>query len=155
MHDIPSAGQHGDLLAAILAAAVLLALIPLIFNDTLTTIGDPVSLAIHAHQLARSDTLPSSHIPSFRGLPRPPSGRLAFGVHELYPLRIFTIRDTISGDVLSRTVFPGELEDTEGSVLRDSLEVRFLSSGRRLTAMTGEEGSSSWPRELFSVLTGR
>ena len=155
MHDTPSAGRRLDQLPAILATAVLLALLPLVFTNTLTTLDDPFSLAVHAYQLAQSDTVPSHGSLSLPGMPPPPPGTIAFGVHDLYPIRFFTARDLVTGDVLSRAVFPGDFAGRSGSAVWDSLEVQFRSDGRGSTAIVGSRGSPSWPEELFSIITHR
>lgn len=155
MHDSRFPNILRNVLLPLFTGIVLLTAIPFLFKRPVTTLRGPLDMAVHGYQLSDFgkvwDGKPS--LPPIVQLP--PSSRMAFGTHDLYPLRFHTARDTVSGEALVRIVSPVDMEEFPEDTTWNGHRVRFARNGGALYALFSDNGTVSWPGELFSIISNR
>lgn len=112
-------------------------------------------MAIHGYQLSVLGKVWNGGPSLPVGVGPPPSGRIAFGTHDLYPLRFHTARDTVSGEVLVRVISSEDRTECPEDTFWNGYRVRFARSSGSMYAMFSEDATVSWPGEVFSIITNR
>lgn len=155
MHDSRFPYILRDVLFPLFIALALLAAIPFLFGRPVIVLGGPLDMAIHGYQLSVSGKIWDGEPPLPPGVPPPPAGRMAFGTHHLYPLRFHTARDTVSGEVLLRIISPEDTRECPEETGWNGYRVMFARNSGALYVLFSEEGTVSWPGEVFSIITNR
>lgn len=155
MHDSRFPCILRDVLLPVLIGLALLAAIPFLFPGPVTVFGGPLDMAIHGYQLSAAGRIWDGEPALPPGPPQPPAGRLAIGTHQLYPLRFHTARDTVSGEVLVRIISPEAVRVFPEETGWNGYRVRFARYSGTLYVLFGEQGTPSWPGEVFSIITNR
>lgn len=112
-------------------------------------------MGIHGYQLSVSGKVWDGEPSPPPGVPPPPAGRMAFGSHDLYPLRFHTARDTVSGETLVGVISPGDTGECPEDTCWNGYRLRFARNGGTLYVLFSDNGTVSWPGEVFSIITGR
>ncbi|MCK4806700.1 MAG: hypothetical protein KAT09_03590 [Candidatus Aegiribacteria sp.] len=110
-------------------------------------------IAIHASTLSLSDSAWSGSWWIFDGIEPPLPGCVAFGTHNLYPIRLITARDVQTGDVLIRIISPLSIPSDENAMNRQNLHFSSFVQDTDALVLIHQQGSESWPVNLFSIIT--
>jgi hypothetical protein len=153
MHDTTRPEGPPGLLPACIVAALVLASLPLVFVKPVTAFRDPLSITVHAMELSVADSSWDGEGWMLGRIAPPPPRTVAFGVHDIYPLKIYTVRDTGSGDLLVRVESPRRLGFPSGTTSWEGKTVTFGDEGGDLIALVHAGDRQSWPRTLFSIIT--
>ncbi len=155
MHDTFDPGGSRNLLTPLVIGLVLLASMPLLFRKPVTAFRDPLTMSVHAYELSFSDSTWNGQGWIFSRIAPPTPGRIAFGTHDIYPLRFYSARDTVSGDALIRMVTPGDFRASPRNTSWQDMEIRFAGEGGNLLVLIKGNCQGSWPADLFSIITHR
>jgi hypothetical protein len=151
MHD-PSGPLSitGRILPALIAVLLLTGILFLFRNPsaTMTDIGE---IAIHASALSMSDSAwyGTCWLPDWIEPPIP--GEIAFGLHDVFPYKLFTIRDVRTGDILVdiRSSIAVSLDENTP----ENHQITAILKDTGAMVLICDRNSESWPVYLFSIIT--
>jgi hypothetical protein len=127
----------------------------ILFRKPATTFTNLEEIAIHASELAKTDSAWPGSWWIYDGIESPLPGCVAFGTHDLYPFQLITVRDVQTGDVLVRIVSPLSISIPTGAVRVNHQNLHFTSYVHDCEALVliHQQNSESWPVNLFSIFT--
>ena len=151
MHDL-SESTSARISAAIIGF-LLLALMPVLFRKSATTISDIGEMAIYAYTLSLSDSVWSGDWWITEGIEPPLPGEIAFGIHYYYPYKFFTARDVRTGDVLVKILSQFNLPPFANTAAHRNFYITAVVHDTDALIIVQRQNSESWPVRLFSIIT--
>ena len=155
MHEIPRSLKGIKGAVSVLAALLLLFLIPVLFRSPATTFADPLSLAVHAYQLSLSDSIAASNLLPDLGNAGSLWETIFLGSYDIYPFRIFTARQSQTGAAIMRIQSRSDYLDREMAATMDDREIEMIPDGGSMIVMVRTAGEPSWSEEVLSIITNR
>lgn len=133
---------------------LLLVSVLVTFRKPASTLSDIAEIARHAFVLSLSDSVWSGGRWMLKGIEPPLSGDVAFGAHDYYPYKLFTVRDVRTGDILLRINSQFNLSLNARENASGDLHITTVVRNKDVLVIMQNQNSESWPVRLFSIMTG-
>jgi len=134
-------------------ALILLAGILFLFRNPSATLTEIGEITIHASALSMSDSSWTGSRWILDGIEPPFPGEVAFGLHDVFPYRLFTVRDVRTGDMLICIHSPIKVSLYENLQSRNNDRMTAILNDTGAIVLICSQNSRSWPVYLFSTVT--